>query len=128
MTDPLDGFRDTRPQVTEEDPETELRRRMGPDNEVLVDALILSEQMEEWINKDPVGKFLYTQANERITQCTETLFALPTLDNPKAIEAHFNGRVAISMLKLIDDAIKAGRESARLISSQDGSDITGDDA
>jgi hypothetical protein len=128
MTDPLDGFRDTRPPATEEDPETALRRRVGPENEVLVDALILSEQMETWINEDPIGKYLYAQANERITQCTETLFSLPSLDNPKAVDAHFNGRVAISMLKLIDDAIKAGRESAQLISSQDGSDITGDEA
>lgn len=125
-TDNLDGYR-ADPDLTAANPEDELRARLG-DEAYNVDLLIFGQQMEEFVSKHPVGRRLYEKAQVEVARCTQILFSSATLDTDRVREAHFNGRVAIAMLKMIDDAITQGIEAKRAILADDGSDTpTGDE-
>lgn len=118
-TDNLDGYR-ADPDLTV-NPEDELRARLGEDA-YNVDLLIFGQQMEEFVSKHPVGRRLYEKAQAEVARCTQVIFSSATLEVPAVREAHFNGRVAIAMLKLIDEAITQGVEAKRAILADDGSD------
>jgi hypothetical protein len=117
--DPLDGFRG-RAGATTADPEkaeAELRRRLG-DDEALVDVLIVSERMEAWINADPVGKYVYKHAQDRLDAAIKTMFTETDPGNDRARAAHFEGRVAIAMLRMIDETLQAGVDAAQAITAE----------
>lgn len=118
--DPLEGFRG-RAGATNSDPEkaeAELRRRLG-DDESLVDVLIVSERMEAWINADPVGKYVYKHAQDRLDAAIRTIFTESDPGNERARAAHFDGRVAIAMLKMIDETLQAGVNAAQAITADE---------
>jgi hypothetical protein len=118
--DPLDGFRgraDINGAQTAE-AEYELRDRLGPESEGLVDLLIMSELMEDWINADPVGKLVYSNAKAQVDRATRELFAESDVSSTKAADAHFRGRVAIAMLQMIEETLQAGRNAAQAITAE----------
>jgi hypothetical protein len=117
--DPLDGFRGAKaPDDEEHVAEAELRNRLG-ENEGLVDILIMSERMESWINQDPVGKFIFKQAQDDLDAAVKTIFSETDLASAACRDAHFRGRVAIAMLGLIEETLQAGKNAAQAITGED---------
>lgn len=122
MNDPLEGFRGPVEGTTspEEDPAAKLRERLGEDAE-LVAVVQFGAEMEEWCQNHPVGRYIYSHCAHTVAESTAFLFQASALDSSQARLAHFNGRVACAMLKLIDKAILAGQEAGKTISAADGS-------
>lgn len=80
-----------------------------------------SAEMERFCEEHPVGRYIYAQCAKRTAAATQVIFSHADLKAEKVQAAHFDGRVALAVLKLFDEAILAGQEAARTIAAADGS-------
>lgn len=103
----------------EEAPDGEdLLQRQQRIHRQLIDSVRMSDAMRAFI-VTPAGEALKIAAERRLLESLTHLLAHGDLRHPNAITAHFNARVATSLMQVIDEIIQAGIEARQSIEASD---------
>lgn len=114
------------PPVTEETPvdraEQELAERVGDDFKHLIEVMRFGQETEQFINSNPVGRFLVTRAEEDLNSAVKELLDLDSLKGKTARTAFEKAKVAVKVLRWIDETITAGKDSELAITGLDATE------
>lgn len=99
------------------DAEDALGQRLGEDRS-LIELVRFGLDMEEF-TRTHVGKYLVHRAEGELNEATKVLLDLNDLAGKDAADAHMQARVALKVLRWLDDVVQQGREAERSISERD---------
>lgn len=115
--DPLDGYRAADPDDGFS-PEERLLHSQIAQNATLIKLVNRSEALQRWLEK-PEGEGLQDQVNIKLNEAMKVWLHS---DDPCSLEvrrAHFEARVAIGTLEMVESVLKAGPEARRLVEISD---------
>lgn len=115
--DPLDGYRAVSPEE-ELAPIEQLLKRQMAENAKLIQLVTRSEALQLWL-ETPAGEGLQNLANIRLNDAMKALLHTKDLTTKVAQEAHFQARVCIGMIEMIDEVLKAGPEARAYVEASD---------
>lgn len=116
--DPLEGFRGDLPLSPEmEEASEKLKERLGEDAH-LVEMFMFGEEMLRF-QETKIGKHMVEKANAQLSEATRRMFNETDVTSDAFKKAHFEGTVALALLRLMDNAISSGKKAAEIIQSHD---------
>jgi hypothetical protein len=79
-------------------------------------------EMQAFVEHQPVGRYLVSTAEAQLGENIRKLLDLDSLDGPIARDAHFKARVAVGILKIIEEATVSGQEAEASIRERSAAD------
>lgn len=104
--------------VPNEDPTEALEHRLGDELKHLIQVVHFGHEMELF-SKSKVGAYLIQRAEGQLNEATRQLLDMNSLEGTKPAEAHMKAKVAIEILRWINEAIDAGKETELSIQGMD---------
>jgi hypothetical protein len=98
--------------------EAALAERLG-DERYLIELVRFGLDTEKFVNTNPIGKYLVSRGETELNEAVKKLLDLKDLQSEDARIAHGEARVALMVLRWLDEAITRGVESERLMSARD---------
>lgn len=102
------------PPITSEDVEAaeqQLASNLGDELKHLVEVVRFGHETEIFLKQNPVGRYLVAKAEADLAEATRQLLDMDSLRGKKARDVHAQARVAVAVLRWLDEAISAGREA-----------------
>lgn len=115
--DPLDGYRAGNPE-DDFSPEERLLQQQMAANAKLIQLVERSEALREWLDSK-AGEGFQDQVNIRLNEAMKTIMHASKLDSEEAKAAHFEMRVCMGILEVVDSVLNAGPEARRLVEISD---------
>jgi hypothetical protein len=115
--DPLDGYRASN-RDDEFSPEELLLRRQMADNAKLIQLVQRSEALQRWL-ESPEGEGLQDQVNIRLNEAMKVWLHAADPCSAEVKRAHFDARVALGALEMVESVLGAGPEARRLVEISD---------
>jgi hypothetical protein len=98
--------------------EAQLESRLGDELKHLIEIVHFGHDMAVWA-KTRVGAYFVNRAEEDLTEATRQLLDMNSLQDKKAADAHMKARVAVTVLRWINEAVTAGEEAELAIQGLD---------
>lgn len=105
--------------ATPSEVEQQLEANLGDEMQHLIEVVRFGHEAELFVAKNPIGKYLVAKAEDQLNEATRLLLDMDSLRGKKARETHFRAKVAIGMLRLINEAVEAGHDAEKQIQAQD---------
>lgn len=99
--------------------EAQLEARLGDGLKHLIEIVRFGQETELFLKEQPVARYLVERAERQMTEATRQLLDMNSLEGTKAAKAHFNARVAVAILRWLDEAVTQGREAELAIQGLD---------
>jgi hypothetical protein len=84
-----------------------------------IQVMQFGQEMQAFIEKQPAGRYLIRHAEQQLAESVRKLLDLDSLDDTKARDAHFQARIAVGILRFIEDAVVSGQEAEDSIRAHD---------
>ena len=81
-----------------------------------LEAFRIGRALQEFCDTDPAGQYLVRQARSTLQKAINDWLAEDDAKSDKARDAHFRARVAVEQLRIIEQAITAGRNAEAVLS------------
>lgn len=94
-----------------------LKRQMA-DNAKLIQLVTRSEALDQWM-QSPAGAALQQETNLQLDAAMTVWLTCTDPGSPEARKAHFDARVAVGMMKLVEKILTAGPEARRAVAASD---------
>lgn len=115
--DALDGYRAVSPDEELAPGEALLKRQMA-ENAKLIQLVTRSEALQRWL-ESPAGEGLQALTNTRLNDAMKVWLHCRDPGTEGARAAHFQARVCIGVIEMIDEIVTAGPEARSAVEASD---------
>ena len=95
--------------------ERELRQALGPEREGLVDVLRIGQDMEQFLLQNPAAKKMAQWAFDQASAAALVLFGSSDITTQECQDAHFEGRLGMAMISVMNQMLVEGRAAEQMI-------------
>ena len=106
---------------------SEWKKQVGPEAGALIDVFRNSLELEAYLEKNPQPRELVKLAYQKVGDATHQLFESTDITTPECQQAHFEGRVGLTILSWVHGTLVEGKTAEDLLRAEADMEDTQDE-